>query len=86
MKTPKAGVMAKDKIRERVLRIARGELTPKLGEPKIWLTDKSAKPPENLFESLPKSCGSLFNSDEFSVSEDFSRGNQIETKDRESFD
>jgi predicted transcriptional regulator len=30
--------MSQDKIRERVLSIARGEYKPKSGEPKIWFT------------------------------------------------
>ncbi len=30
------GIMSQEKIRERVLAIARGEIKPKPGEPKIW--------------------------------------------------
>ncbi|MHB1630920.1 MAG: HVO_A0114 family putative DNA-binding protein [Acidithiobacillus sp.] len=32
------GIMPQEKIRERVLAIARGEIKPKPGEPKIWFT------------------------------------------------
>lgn len=32
------GIMPQDKIRERVLAIARGDYKPKGGEPKIWFT------------------------------------------------
>jgi|TARA_R110000782_G_scaffold54571_5_gene115312 predicted transcriptional regulator len=38
MKTLKIGIMPKDKIRERTLAIAKGELTPKPGDPKVWFT------------------------------------------------
>jgi len=38
MKTIVIGIMPQDKIRERVLSIARGERKPKSGEPKIWFT------------------------------------------------
>lgn len=34
----KIGVMPQDKIRERVLAIARGEYKPKANEPKIWFS------------------------------------------------
>lgn len=32
------GIMPQVKIRERLLAIARGELKPKAGDPKIWFT------------------------------------------------
>jgi predicted transcriptional regulator len=38
MKTIVIGIMPQDKIRERVLSIARGDYKPKSGEPKIWFT------------------------------------------------
>lgn len=38
MKTIKIGIMPQDRIRERVLAIARGELQPKPSDPKIWFT------------------------------------------------
>lgn len=38
MKAIVIGIMPQDKIRERVLSIARGEHKPKSGEPKIWFT------------------------------------------------
>jgi predicted transcriptional regulator len=38
MKAIVIGIMPQDKIRERVLSIARGEHQPKSGEPKIWFT------------------------------------------------
>ncbi|MDP3515198.1 MAG: transcriptional regulator [Sulfuritalea sp.] len=38
MKAIVIGIMPQDKIRERVLAIARGEHKPKSGEPKIWFT------------------------------------------------
>lgn len=37
-KTVKIGIMPQDKIRARVLAIARGEYKPKPNEPKIWFT------------------------------------------------
>jgi len=36
MKTLKIGIMSQEKIRERVLAIARGEYKPKASDPKIW--------------------------------------------------
>ncbi len=36
MKAIVIGIMPQDKIRERILSIARGEYKPKSGEPKIW--------------------------------------------------
>lgn len=38
MKAIVIGIMPQEKIRERVLAIARGDYRPKAGEPKIWFT------------------------------------------------
>jgi len=38
MKTVTIGVLPKDKMRERVLAIAKGEYRPEAAEPKIWFT------------------------------------------------
>ncbi|WP_144631108.1 transcriptional regulator [Bordetella genomosp. 13] len=38
MKSVVIGIMPQEKIRERVLAIARGDYRPKAGEPKIWFT------------------------------------------------
>lgn len=38
MKTIVIGIMPREKIRERVLAISRGDYKPKPGEPKIWFT------------------------------------------------
>ena len=38
MKAIVIGVMPQDKIRQRMLSIARGEYKPKSGDPKIWFT------------------------------------------------
>lgn len=38
MKTIVVGIMPREKIRERVLAIARGDYKPKATEPKIWFT------------------------------------------------
>ena len=38
MKAIVIGILSQDKIRERILSIARGEYKPKSGEPKIWFT------------------------------------------------
>ena len=38
MKAIVIGIMPQDKIRKRVLAIARGDYKPKPGEPKIWFT------------------------------------------------
>lgn len=38
MKKIAIGIMSQEKIRERMLAIARGEYKPKPGEPKIWFT------------------------------------------------
>jgi len=38
MKVIKIGIAPQEKIRERVLAIAKGELKPKASDPKIWFT------------------------------------------------
>ena len=38
MKTIVIGIMPQEKIRQRVLAIARGDYTPKPGEPTVWFT------------------------------------------------
>jgi predicted transcriptional regulator len=38
MKALVVGIMPQEKIRERVLAIARGDYKPKSGEPKVWFT------------------------------------------------
>jgi predicted transcriptional regulator len=38
MKTLTIGIMSQDKIRERVLAIAKGDIVPVENEPKIWFT------------------------------------------------
>ncbi|KAI5912305.1 hypothetical protein PA01_12190 [Azoarcus sp. PA01] len=38
MKAIVVGIMPQERIRERVLAIARGEYQPKATEPKIWFT------------------------------------------------
>ena len=38
MKVIKIGIASQEKIRERVLLIAKGELKPKASDPKIWFT------------------------------------------------
>ena len=38
MKAIVIGILPQDKIRERILSIARGEYKPKSGDPKIWFT------------------------------------------------
>jgi predicted transcriptional regulator len=38
MKTIVIGIMPQEKIRERILAIARGEYKPRTSEPKIWFT------------------------------------------------
>ena len=38
MKAIVIGIMPQEKIRERMLAIARGEYKPKSGEPKVWFT------------------------------------------------
>lgn len=36
MTSMKIGILPQDQMRERVLKIARGELKPKPGDPKVW--------------------------------------------------
>ena len=38
MKAIKIGILPQDKMRQRVIAIARGDLKPKAGEPKVWFT------------------------------------------------
>ena len=38
MKVIKIGIASQQKIRQRVLAIAKGEITPKLSDPKVWFT------------------------------------------------
>ncbi|HRQ63477.1 MAG TPA: transcriptional regulator [Xanthomonadaceae bacterium] len=38
MKAIKIGIMPQDKIRQRVIAIARGDYKPKPGEPRVWFT------------------------------------------------
>ena len=38
MKIFKVGIASQEKIRERMLAIAKGEYKPKLSDPKIWFT------------------------------------------------
>ena len=38
MKAVVVGIMSQERMRERVLAIARGEYKPKPGEPKVWFT------------------------------------------------
>ena len=38
MKVIKIGIASQEKIRERVLAIAKGEIKPKASDPKIWFT------------------------------------------------
>jgi predicted transcriptional regulator len=38
MKIIKVGIAPQEKIRERMLAIAKGECKPKLSDPKIWFT------------------------------------------------
>ena len=38
MSTMTIGILPQEKIRERILSIARGEYTPKRSEPKVWFT------------------------------------------------
>jgi predicted transcriptional regulator len=38
MKVIKIGIAPQEKIRERVLAIAKGEIKPKASDPKIWFT------------------------------------------------
>lgn len=56
MKAIKIGIMPQDQIRARVLAIARGELKPQHGEPKIWFTSM-----KSLAEVLSDSNRELLN-------------------------
>jgi predicted transcriptional regulator len=38
MKTIKIGIMPQEKIRDRLLAIARGKIKPRPGDPKVWFT------------------------------------------------
>lgn len=38
MKAIKIGILPQDKMRQRVIAIARGDYKPKAGEPKVWFT------------------------------------------------
>lgn len=38
MKTIVIGILPQEKIRERIMAIARGDYTPKPGEPRVWFT------------------------------------------------
>ncbi len=38
MKVIKIGIASQQKIRQRVLAIAKGEITPKPSDPKVWFT------------------------------------------------
>jgi len=38
MKTIRIGILSQDEMRARVLAIARGELKPRPGDPKVWFT------------------------------------------------
>ncbi len=49
VKTIKIGIASQEKIRERVLAIAKGELKPKESDPKIWFTSM-----ESLTKTLIK--------------------------------
>jgi predicted transcriptional regulator len=51
MKKILIGVMPQDKIRQRVIAIARGEHTPKRNEPKIWFP--SIKSATEVLTGLP---------------------------------
>ena len=69
MKTIVVGIMPQEKIRERVLAIARGDYTPKATEPKIWFTsmrslaevlsDDNRALLKVIQETKPKSISSL---------------------------
>jgi predicted transcriptional regulator len=38
MKVTKIGIASQQKIRQRVMAIAKGEITPKPSDPKVWFT------------------------------------------------
>ena len=69
MKTIVVGIMPQEKIRERVLAIARGDYKPKASEPKIWFTsmrslaevlsDDNRALLKVIQEAKPKSISSL---------------------------
>lgn len=69
MKTIVVGILPQEKIRERVLAIARGDYTPKATEPKIWFTsmrslaevlsDDNRALLKVIQETKPKSISSL---------------------------
>ena len=69
MKTIVVGIMPQDKIRERVLAIARGDYKPKATEPKIWfasmrslvevLSDDNRALLRVIQEAKPQSISSL---------------------------
>ena len=69
MKAIVIGIMPQDKIRERVLSIARGEYKPKASEPKIWfnsmrslaevLSDENRALLQVIKETNPQSITSL---------------------------
>lgn len=69
MKTLTIGIMSQDKIRERVLAIAKGDITAIDNEPKIWFTsmrslaevlsDENRALLKVIFEQNPQSISSL---------------------------
>lgn len=71
MKAITIGILPQEKIRARMLAIARGELKPKAGEPKIWFTsmrslaevlsDENRALLRVIEESHPESISSLAN-------------------------
>lgn len=52
------GIMPQDKIRERMLAIARGEYKPKASDPKIWFTSMKSLA-EVLSDETAPCCASL---------------------------
>ena len=69
MKAIVIGIMPQDKIRERVLAIARGEYKPKSTDPKVWfpsmkslaevLSDDNRALLKTIMETKPKSISAL---------------------------
>ena len=69
MKAIVVGILSQDRIRERMLAIARGEFKPKPGDPKIWFTsmrslaevlsDENRALLKVIQESKPQSISSL---------------------------
>lgn len=69
MKTIVIGIMPQEKIRARMLAIARGEYKPKPGEPKVWFTsmkslaevlsDENRALLKVIMETKPKSISAL---------------------------